>query len=126
MIVYKVVIPFDKKGRTQRYASAVRRIRTHTCSMASGRIYQIGKTTKPFKDAGPLCAFADCDQAKRLGYAWCGQDAVVLECKAVRSRRDAIWVRGSEDSPILTFNLPHGTILCSSVTPIRVVSRGWQ
>lgn len=86
----------------------------------SGIKYEIGEVTTPEEGYGPLCGFTKLNYAIRF---WCvvPHNHIILECEYTPSSEESAW---STCHKRYIEYMPPGTILCSSITPIRIVKGG--
>jgi len=98
-------------------------------------IYKIGSASKRHVGWGPLTAFKSLIHAKIFAKEFGGEEncEVVFKCSITKSHAKNIWfvdenketlVNSSDGTSICKIELPEGTVLCDSITPIEVVWRG--
>ena len=107
MIVFKVV----KRYRNGVSVSAM-------APVAPSVKYDVNKETIPKEDCGPLCAFVSLDCALKWAENFTETHILkVFIAKATPSKQKRIWGR-YPDRGFLIEQLPRGTVLCDSITPI--------
>jgi hypothetical protein len=107
-IGYKVVKSVD--GLFCSYTSMIEWVGQYACNE-----YILGKISKPNPGAGPLCVFRTIGQARDFCDGSFG--VAILKVRYVPSKQTAVWDGVSRH--VSLSDLPEGTVLADSVTPIK-------
>ena len=117
MLGYKAVFP--QEGTTGVFLA--------WCYWINSTTYEIGQTTKRREGCGPLTCFKDLADAKRFASSNSTfRRAVLLEVEYQPSERPLAQMlcgRPFVETCVVSFDdLPEGTVLADSITPIKVVA----
>ena len=96
-------------------------------------IYKVGITSKRHSGWGPLTAFKSLRHARRFVKRFRhGCNYAIIKCSVTKSHAKRIWLIDCYNNILANLatavtpnklKLPSGTVLCDSITPLKVIER---